>query len=365
MMRASAVLLGALIFAVPAQAQSAHQDYEAGVAARHAGHPGKAALLLRRAAQKDPQNSDIQVQLGFAYLAAGRLGEAEIAFRRTLDLAPAYDSAKLGLAHVAFRRGDLATAQAELDQIASPDADAEALRRQIVSALEARPWRWSIDFDGSYSQLNQGSDWRSAGLTLLRRFDDETTVAANLEMTNRHDHTDVYGEARIDYRFAPGIHFNFLLGGAPQADHRPELQVGAGTSIRVHDGPAATALRLDLRHADYATGPVNIVTPGLEQHIGGTVWVTVQWINVWDSYAYSSGWLARADFMPSERLRLFAGAADAPDLDTGTVVRTQTFYGGVSLGLGGGVSARLSFAHDDPEGTSNRDTLALGLGYRF
>ena len=137
------------------------------------------------------------------------------------------------------------------------------------------------------------------------------------DTTRRFDQTDTYGEARIDYRFSPGGYAYVLAGGTPGADHRPKWQLGAGASVRVHGGPYATILRLDLRQADYPTGDVQTVNPGIEQYLNGRAWITAQWINVWDNATHSSGWLLRGDVMPTDRLRLFAGAADAPDLDAG------------------------------------------------
>ena len=107
------------------------------------------------------------------------------------------------------------------------------------------------------------------------------------------------------------------------------------------------------------------MNPGIEQYLNGRAWITAQWINVWDSSEHSSGWLLRGDVMPTDRLRLFAGAADAPDLDEGVVIRTTSLFGGLSIDVGDRFTLRASYAHDDPQGPADRTTLALGMGYRF
>jgi YaiO family outer membrane protein len=355
----------AIAFAVPAAAQTAQRDYEAGVAARHAGHPGEALTYLDRAAAAEPENADIQLQIGFANLAMGRLDAAEAAFRRTLDLAPDYADARLGLARVAQRRGDRAAAMAELDRIGPGHSEADQLRRQIEAAAAEQPWRWRIDLDGSYSRIENLPDWQSATLLVQHRPGANATIGVTADTTSRFDQTDTYGEARVDYRFSPGGYAYVLAGGTPNADHRPKWQLGAGASVRIHDGPYATVLRLDLRQADYPTGDVQTLNPGIEQYLNGRAWITAQWINVWDSDAHSSGWLIRGDLMPTDRMRLFAGAADAPDLDAGVVIRTTSFFGGLSVDVGDRYTLRLSYTHDDPEGSANRGTMAIGMGYRF
>ncbi|MFL6778038.1 MAG: YaiO family outer membrane beta-barrel protein [Sphingomicrobium sp.] len=360
-----ALPLAIIAFAVPAGAQTAQQDYEAGVAARHAGHPEEALKRLVRAAEAEPDNADIHLQVGFANLALGRLDLAEAAFRRTLELAPGYADARLGLAQVAQRRGERAEALAELDRIGPGNVEADQLRRQIAAAASDQPWRWRIDLDGSYSRVEELPDWQSATLLVQHRPGPNATIGVTADTTRRFDHTDVYGEVRVDYRFLPGGNVYFLAGGTPGADHRPEWQLGAGTAIRVHSGPYATILRLDLRQADYPTGDVQTVNPGVEQYLTGRAWITAQWINVWDSSTHSAGWLLRGDVMPTARLRLFAGAADAPDLDAGVVIRTTSLFGGLSVDVGDRYTLRLSYTHDDPAGSANRATMAIGMGYRF
>jgi YaiO family outer membrane protein len=361
----AALALSLLTLAAPTAAQTAEQDYQAGVAARRAGNPEEALRLLSRAVAAEPENADIHLQIGLADLATGRLDEAEAAFRRTLELAPDYFDARLGLALVAHRRGDREAALAELDRIGPRNAEADQLRRQIEAASAAVPWRWRVDLDGSYSRVDNQPDWQSATLVVQHQVDVNTIVAATAEATRRFDRTDIYGEARVDHRFASGANVYVLIGATPEADHRPEWQVGAGAAVRVYGGPYATIARLDVRQAEYPTGDVQTVTPGVEQYVGGRAWVTAQWINVWDRFTYSSGWLVRGDVMATDRFRLFAGAADAPDLDQGVVVDTFSLFGGLSIDVGDRLTLRVSLAHDDPEGPADRDTMALGMGYRF
>jgi len=60
--------------------------YHSGTAALDAGAPERAIADLERAASLAPQASEVQNHLGLAYTAAGRPGDAELAFRRALEL---------------------------------------------------------------------------------------------------------------------------------------------------------------------------------------------------------------------------------------------------------------------------------------
>jgi YaiO family outer membrane protein len=351
----------ATVLASPASAQTAEQDHQAGIAARRSGDPAEALRRLERALESEPDNSDIHLQIGLAQLALGRLDEAEAAFRRTLELAPDYEDARLGLARVALRRGDGAAAKAELDRVARGGAEVRLLRRQIASSA----WRWRLDMEASYTGVDRQSDWQSAAINLQHRISPGTILALASETTRRFDETDTYTEARVDRRFAPGGNVYALAGATPDADHRPGWQAGLGASIRVHGGGLATAVQLDLRQAHYRSGDIQTLNPGFEQYFGGRFSITGRWINVWDRQRHSAGWLARADYSPSDRLRLFAGIADAPDLSEGTVIETSSLFGGVAYDVSDRLSLRLALARDDPEGPSDRSTLSIGLGHRF
>ncbi len=125
-----------LLSGTAAHAQPSSQRlYAQGVAARLGGDQVQAVRLLRQVVKAQPSNADAQLQLGLALLASGRLDSASAAFRRTLQLAPRYDDARVGLARVAQRRGRFADALAELQRIRAPDADAEQLRAIMSLAL--------------------------------------------------------------------------------------------------------------------------------------------------------------------------------------------------------------------------------------
>jgi YaiO family outer membrane protein len=362
---ALALFLSALALGAPARAQTAEEDYRAGVAARLAGHSLEALVRLTRAAEAEPVNADVRLQIAFAYLAEGLLDQAESAFKKTLELAPEYADARFGLALVAQRRDNSHAALADLAAIAPGHVEADALRQLLEAQIAVSARRWRVDLDGGYSQISGQPDWQSTSLGIQHQVGGSITAAASVEWTRRFERSDTYGEGRVDYRFSPGGNVYLLFGGTPGADHRPTCQLGTGVAARIHAGPYATVLRLDLRQADYPAGAVQTVTPGIEQYLTGRAWITAQWINVWDSSRHESGWLVRGDFMPTARLRLFAGAARAPDLEQGTVIYTSSLFGGLSIDVNARLTLRASLAHDNPAASPGRTSAALGIGYRF
>ncbi len=365
-MRLVPLALAAATLAMPLQAQQAADSYQQAVAARQAGRPAEAVRLLEPIVAADPRNADAQVQLGYAHLALDRLDAAEAAFAAALAVAPDYADARLGLARIAQRRGDRAGALAALDAIGPGNADAEALRAQL--AAEPIPSRWSFDADASYAFLDgPAPDWKELDLQLRHTASERTALAARVEIANRFDNTDVYLEGLVDQALGEGVRGYLLFGGTPDADFRPQWQIGAGGSVRVSSGGNATVLTIDARHAEYVTGDVQTLNPGVEQYFAeGRAWVTARWINVFDDFSgHQSGYLVRGDVQPDEGLRLFAGFSNAPDTEQGVVVDTRSYFGGAVFELGSNLTARVSASFDDTEVGADRTQVGVGLGWRF
>ena len=351
----------------PAVAQPAGDLYEQGVAARRSGDWAGAAALLGRLVAAEPDNADARLQLGFALLALGRLEEAQAAFSETLRLAPDYADARIGLARVAQRRGDREDALAALGPVDPANAEARELRQALERAPEGAG-RVRLDVDLSVSDLESPrSDWREGAVRLRYEATDDLAIGGAVELSDRGTASDVYVEARLDARVAPGSAIYVALGGTPDADFRPEWQLSAGGSARVRGGSNPTALTLDGRLARYGSGAIQVLSPGIEQYLaGGRFWLTARWINIFDEDGeHRSGWLARGDLMASERLRLFAGLADAPDTSEGAVIDTFSIFAGLSWDVTVRNSLRLSIAHEDREIGSDRFQLSVGTGMRF
>lgn len=353
----------------PGAAPDPEQLYRDGVAARHSGDNARAVSLLRQVVAAQPDNADAQLQLGLALLADGRLGEAEAALRRTLEIAPDYDDARLGLARVAQRRGDRGAAIAALEPVNPGNSEAAGLRAQLEAGPEAAEHRWQLDLDGSYSALEGSAqpDWQEGSARLRYQASERTAVGAGVEVSRRFGETDTYAEFRVDQRLSDGASAYVTVGGTPNADFRPEWQIGAGGNVRVVGGDDPTVLTLDARQARYRSGDIQTLSPGVEQYVaGGRAWLTARWINIFDEDGgHQSGWLARGDVMASDDLRLFAGLADAPDVSEGVVTDTFSLFGGASWDVSDRTTLRFSIAREDRDTGSDRVQAAVGLGLRF
>lgn len=363
-------------------------DYVRGVEARRVGNYPLAVEFLTRALATDPGDVDTRLQLGLALYGAGRIEDAERAFQETLVVAPDYDDARIGLARIAYRRGDAAGARRLIEGIASCNVDAAELRARlraqsgllqptgdglatgagIATSDAPRDARWRVDLDGSYSVLNRGrEDWQEGTLRLTRFVDRDTAVGGAVEVSRRFGNIDVFGETRIDHRFAPGASGYLAVGGTPSADFRPEWQVSGGGALRIVPGRNPTVLTLNARQSHYRTGDIQLLSPGIEQYLaGGRAWLTGQWINSFDEDGdHLSGYLVRGDVLATDRLRLFAGLADAPETSEGIAQEVFAVFGGGSYEITERTAVRLSVAHEDRERGAQRTEVQIGTGIKF
>jgi YaiO family outer membrane protein len=399
--------------AIPAAiTQDADSLYKQGSEARRAGRFTEAVEKLREAARLQPNNADVQVELGLALTPIKKFGEAEKALRRALEIAPTYLDAKLGLARITFFRGRFEAARKAASEVASArkdDKDAKALVAQIDKAIAGRKaeraaaerrarerreqarrvaqraavkpeskepslaptYRWRFDLDGSLSKLTGGrSDWREANARLGYEIAPGTTMSTAIQAANRFNVSNTYFEGRLDHKTPDGLTGYVYAGATPNALYLPEWAAGAGGTARLYQQKglfAATVLTLDTRYAEYVVGPVRTLTPGIDQYLfDGKFWIGGRWINVVDENGrYRQGYLVRGDLMLRDDLRVFLGYSDAPETTDGRTVQTQSLFGGIVYDVTQSAAVRFSVEYERRLQLFDRTAFTLGTTYKF
>lgn len=128
---------------------------EEAVQARLSGDYDHARALLEALTSAEPDNADAWLQLGLARSATGDSRGARDAFLRVLALAPEYDDARLGLARLAYRSGDVAEAERMLNSMSpARSGDAEVVElRAALAGRRSEDSLWRVDAVASYSFL--------------------------------------------------------------------------------------------------------------------------------------------------------------------------------------------------------------------
>lgn len=335
--------------------------YQSAVADRLAGRPAEAVPKLEQVLSVRPDDVDARLNLGLALLALGRLDAAEAAFLDVTRRAPAYVDAWVGLARVHQRRGYLPAARraaSEATRLAPGDADVRA----VQASLESPP-PWRLDVALAKSRLSGDlPDWTESRVSVSRRLGDGWNAAAGVEVTERFDDTDVYVDARLDGSFRGGA-FYVALGGAPDADYRPEIALTAGGRARLTPRIAAT---LDASLARYPSGTVTGLHPGIQVTLpGDVIQLSARWINVRDENdVHRSGYAALGRWQATERLAIRAGYADAPESSEGATADVTAWSLAADLGVTDRLTVRVGLLSEDRQ-AYDREELTVGLGWRF
>jgi YaiO family outer membrane protein len=364
----------ASLFPMPVCAGEVDDLYRGGVAARLDQRFEAAVDLLSRAAQLQPENADIWVQLGFARSAAGQLDEARAAFEQAVLLAPGYVDAHLGLARLAFWRGDLDEAGQRLATVRRLDPgneEAALVAQQVADARAVSHRVWRLDMGASASDLSDAlPGWREGTVSLSRRVNTEMTVAAAVRSAERFGAADSYFEGRIDYRFDQKIRAWLFAGATPSADFLPQSALGIGASAKIGEdgegfGPAV--LSGEIANFHYSDDDVTRINPALQIYLfKGRAWMSVQGIATFSAKAgWSGGYVARGDIKLDDRLRIFAGYGDAPDLSNGETIASRSMFGGIAIALSDRVSAVLSLTRTELDGAYSRNEAGLAIGVAF
>lgn len=215
--------------------------------------------------------------------------------------------------------------------------------------------------------FSTGSARQDVYLNIRAPVSDRVTLGAAIEPSWRFSRFDLYAEGAVEVELSEAVSVNARLGGTPDADFRPQWQLGLGARARLTGKRNATIATIDARQARFAAGSVQTLSPGIEQYlVDGRVWITAQWINLFDETGrHRAGWLARGDVLATDRLRLFSGYADAPDTSEGRTVDVRGVFVGAAYGVNDTLELRGSLSREHRWIGADRHSVSVGLGLRF
>lgn len=331
--------------------------------ARLAGDYVAARCAVERIISSEPQNAAAWVQLGLVHSASGDAARARAAFLSALDIAPDYDDAKLGLARLAYRSGDLEGARAWLQRIDPArldDPEIAAFRNSLTaSRAGGGVWRW--DAFAAYSSLSEGlAPWREASWSVSRR-ESGSSVGAGIEHVERFGRSDVYGEVRLA-RVIRGRTWGVALGGASRPNFKPEAAVRVEFATREDEdwvfGSSITVAR-------YRVGQIDRYGLRAERSLGGGVRLNAQAIAVRDEadelrtgYGLGSAW--RLD----NGLELSLAWSDAPESSEGATIDVRALGFGAALDVAPDLRLRVGILQEERD-AFNRVELSFAVARTF
>jgi YaiO family outer membrane protein len=292
---------------------------------------------------------------------------AEQSFQRALALEPKNAEALVGIGDVRRAEGDEEAArQAYHEALAIEPGSADIEQRLAVPP----PRKWRLDIGSEVSDLTNGlGNWTDSSAGLAYRLSPRTIISGHTRLATRFGRTDVQLEGRIDQAFTPAFSAYALAAMTPDADFLARYSVGAGASWQVV-APAKAfgplSLNIDARYDDFADTGVTSIQPWIQGYIlDGRLGLSARWVHAQDDTGTrADGYVLRADLAVTPRFNVFAGYADAPEIDDGALIPTRTVFGGISFDVSDPLTLRASIAHEERP-TFDRNIFGLGLTARF
>ena len=336
------------------------------------GDTASARALLDRVLAAAPNNPEAQ---GFAARVAyyqQRFDDAEAGFRAVLAAEPENIEALVGLGDVQAVRGDGEAAETYRRALEiRPDlADVRERRERLV---DPSGFRWRLDIGDDMSTFPAGygrPDWQDSFARLSYAVDARTRIRGRFERSDRFDRIDRYYEAGVEHRFTPWLLAHVDLGVTPAAQFLPRQRLDTAGSVRVREGDGwlgSTMATLGYRYANYTSGPVARLAPGVQQYfLAGRLWLTAELPFTRDETDRDDrGWSARADIQPWDWLRLFGGAGSGSETIANSSAKTSSRFVGVTVSLSERFDLTGSVSREDTVNQPPRKTLGVGLTSRF
>lgn len=288
-------------------------------------------------------------------------------FQRVLALDPRNVEALVGLGDVRRAEGDGDAARRAYGQALAIEPGSADIEQRLAAPP---PRKWRLDLGSEVSDLTDGlGDWTDSSAGLAYRLSPRTTISGRMRLATRFGHTDVQIESRIDQAFSPAFSAYALVAVTPDADFLARYSIGAGGSWQVV-APAHAfgplSLNIDARYDDFANADVTSIQPWVQGYIlDGRLGLSARWVHAQDDIGTrADGYVLRADIEVTQRVSVFGGYADAPEISDGTLVPTRTVFGGIAWDVSDQLTLRASGAYEQRP-TFDRSIFGLGLTARF
>ncbi|MEI7607792.1 MAG: tetratricopeptide repeat protein [Rhodospirillaceae bacterium] len=337
------------------------------------GDVATARTLLDRVLATQPADSEARAFAARVAVYQRRYEDAKAGFRAVLKAEPGNIEALTGL-------GDVQAATGAEDDAADSYAQALALHPDLQDIRDRRDrlfdpsgMRWRLDMGNDLSTHPAGyhrSDWQDSFFQLTAALDPRTHLHARLERSDRFNLLDHYYEVGANHRFTPWLSAHLDLGVTLTAQFLPRQRLDSGASVRLWQGKGEigpTMATLGYRYANYVSGPVARLAPGVQQYFfEGRLWLTAEFPFTRNELDQDKrGWSVRGDLQPLDWARLFAGTGSGSETINNFSVESFSRFAGVTLLPSRRFEVTLAAARTDTVNAPRRDTLGLSLTTRF
>ncbi|MDO9235581.1 MAG: tetratricopeptide repeat protein [Aquabacterium sp.] len=344
---------------------------------------GEAIQLLLEHESAHPD--DLILKLAIARLLAWS-GQYDAAEQRLLRMTPAQRAnadVMLLEADLSYYRGRpleaIKTYQAILEKAPNyQDArdGLERVRAAVLAAASITPTaptlaNWQVASGAEYSGFNKEgrAPWRQYFLQ-IDHLREGTSPYARVTHYDQYNLVDTEYELGANWVAPARWSVNAGAACVQQAQFKPTHRLYINAEYALINGEGATSSwwgTMQVRQDAYADGArVDTVNPGLAWVASPMVKLSSNLIAVDKTDAPRLyGRAMRVDITASDKLAWHVGYADAPETELTQVVRTRTWFTGLTLSVGDGYTVRLGYARDDRANAYIREVINASVAHRF
>ncbi|WP_370178066.1 YaiO family outer membrane beta-barrel protein [Alteriqipengyuania sp.] len=329
----------------------------------------RARQILLPMIAASPQDPDLLRRLAVIEAGAGRLDLALERIDEAAQLAPKDLDIALARGFILYWRGDVAEAQRAAIAITARDPDFPELDQlEAALARQNRPdgiRTRSIFLVAGFSDITTANGfsqtWNSQAIGAAFDLSRDNTLTLDVIREERSA-IDTRLGARVDHRLAGGSVY-VSATAVPAPDFQEKWSVGAGGELKASQSVVAL---IDLRLADYQTGTIAAVQPGLRVALCEDFAVTGRAINIFDgAEGYRLGGSVRLDYGRERETALFLIAASYPDAEADGVRQLRSLAAGLRLPVAERIGLTVAGSHEDRDNSYRRYAGTVALTYRF
>lgn len=307
------------------------------------GQYAKARRELSSLMTEHPGNPDLHLVLGNLEYYQGNLDEAQTQYEITLRRAPNYTDAKNGLANV------------------------QKARESKTDDSRKNHWRIDGGIGGSYfnDDDDELSEWNDQFLR-VEYSPENFSYHGSIQRYDRFGTSDIELRAGIADAVRGGWDWGLEVGGAPDAEFRPDLSLGGrlGRTINLENGLVLYP-SVNFRHDDYSTGNIQTLQPDLTVYLAKGTILTGRLIATFqDSEDDQLGWLIEGRKSVTDRFQFRAGYARAPEAVDGLAITTESLFGGLTYAVRDDLDIHFNLNRDDREDVYVRNSANVSFTYK-
>ena len=345
------------------------EQIAAAEAARADGNFDLARQILASLLSPTPEDSDVMRRLALVEAGDGKLSAARALIAAASARSPDDLDVALARGYILYWSNQFAEAENVAAAIAARDPaypelaplQASLARQNNTDGFQLRGLAINVGQSAITLQNGASSTWTSQSIVAAIDLSGKDRLSLGA-MRETRDLIDTRLSARLDRRLTSATVY-VMATVVPGSDFQEKWSIAAGGELVAAERLTVVA---DLRFAEFDTGNIIALQPGLRITLAREFDLTARAINLFDdAQGHRLGGSLRLDYRPNDEHSFFAIAATYPDVEADGVQQLRSMAFGFALQLSENLTLSSAASYDDRANSYRRWSGNLGLNLRF